>query len=190
MSSYTIHTSTSAPEGSREALEGVEAKFGFLPNLMGVMAEAPSALKGYLSLMQLVGDTSFSPIEQQVVLLAVSRTNGCAYCMAAHSAGGKKAGMPDDVLEALRGGVPIDDVALEALSSFAVSVVEKRGWVAPEAEAAFFAAGYTRTHVLEVLVCVAIKTLSNYVNHAADTPLDPQFGPFEWSAKDASQGAD
>jgi len=190
MSAYTIHTIDSAPEGARAALEGVQEKFGFVPNLMGVMADAPSSLKAYLSLMQLVGEASFSPIEQQVVLLSISRNNGCTYCVAAHSAGGKKAGMADDVLEALRSGAPVDDEALEALRTFAANVVENRGWVAPEVEAAFFAAGYTRTHVLEVLVCVAIKTLSNYVNHAADTPLDPQFGAFAWSADAASHNGD
>ena len=186
MSNYTIHTAATAPQGAREALEGVQKQFGFVPNLMGVMAEAPSTLKAYLNLMQFLGETSFSPIQEQVVALAVSHVNACTYCMAAHSAVAKGVGMSDDDLRALRDGGPLKDTALEALRAFTVDVVETRGWVSPAAQSAFFAAGYTRTHVLEVLVGVAMKTLSNYVNHTADTPLDPQFAPFAWSPADAS----
>ena len=186
MSDYTIHTAATAPEGAREALDGVQKQFGFVPNLMGVMAEAPSALKAYLNLMQLLGETSFSPIQEQVVALAVSHTNACTYCMSAHSAVAKSVGMSDEDLKALRLGGPLKDTALEALRAFTVAVVETRGWVSPEARLAFFAAGYTRTHVLEVLVGVTMKTLSNYVNHTADTPLDSQFAPFAWAPAEAS----
>ncbi len=160
MSNYTIHTAATAPQGAREALEGVQKQFGFVPNLMGVMAEAPSTLKAYLNLMQFLGETSFSPIEEQVVALSVSHANACTYCMAAHSAIAKSVGMSDDDLTALRDGGPLEDTALEALRAFTVDVVETRGWVSPAAQSAFFAAGYTRTHVLEVLVGVAMKTLS------------------------------
>ena len=86
MSDFTIHTRDSAPEASKELLGAAEAKYGFVPNLMGEMAEAPSMLKAYLALGEALEASSLTPKEQQVVVLTMSYLNQCAYCMTAHSA--------------------------------------------------------------------------------------------------------
>ncbi len=180
MSEFTIHSTETAPAASRPLLEEARSKFGFVPNLIGLMAEAPATVKAYLALGEALAETSFTPVEQQVIALAVSSENECTYCMAAHSAIARMAGMSEADLEALREGRPMADDRLEVLRRYVTAVIRTRGWPSAEHQATFKTAGYTTAQTLEVLVGVAMKTLSNYVNHLADTPLDSQFAGFAW----------
>ena len=182
MSDYTIHTIDTAPDSTRQMLAGAKQRFGFVPNLLGIMAEAPATLDAYLGLADLLGRTSFTPVEQQVIALSVSFYNECEYCMAVHSGLAKMAGISEGDLEALRTGRPMPDAKLEALARFTRAVVRDRGHVAEDTLTGFLAAGFTRGQILEVLVGVAMKTISNYTNHLADTPLDEQFQPLAWTA--------
>ncbi len=180
MSQFVILTVDSAPIEARPALQAAQGKFGFLPNLLGELAAAPAALQAYLTLNELLGKTSFSPAAQQVILITVSRTNDCDYCVAAHTAGAKMAKLADDQIDAVRRGGPLADPQLEALRAFTAAVVEQRGHVSEVQLQDFLTSGHTQAQVFEVLVGVAMKTLSNYANHIADTPLDPQLQPFAW----------
>ncbi|MCH7945230.1 MAG: carboxymuconolactone decarboxylase family protein [Armatimonadetes bacterium] len=180
---YQVHDTASAREGVREILEGAQKQLGFVPNLYGVFAEAPAALTAYSQLGELFGSTSLSPIEQNVVLLSVSAANGCDYCMAAHTAIANMANVPQDVIEALRSGKPIADPKLQALRAFTQDMTLSRGRPNQESLEAFSSAGYTRRNALEVNLGITMKTLSNYTNHLAETPLDEQFKSFEWSAR-------
>lgn len=179
----TVHDKTSAPQASAEALAGAEKAFGFIPNLLGVFAESPAALKAYLTLGELFGSTSFSDTERQVILLAISRFNDCRYCVAAHSAIAGMQNVPADVVDAIRNDTPITDSRLEALRSFTTAIVDKRGWVTDEDLSAFIGAGYTRANVLEVILATSFKTLSNYTNHIAETPLDSAFAAQRWAPR-------
>jgi len=181
MSEFPIHTIESAPEASQALIAGAQKNFGFVPNLLGVMASAPAALKSYVALGGTLSETSFTPVEQQVIALTVSRLNECAYCMGAHSGIAKMAGMSDDNLEALRSGAVLPDSRLQSLAAFTATVVTKRGWATEADQEEFVAAGFSQQQILEVLVGVAMKTLSNYTNHLAETPLDAQFAAFAWS---------
>ena len=116
--------------------------------------------------------------------------NNCTYCVAAHTAGAKMAGMGDDQIEALRQGQPLADPALDALRRFTAVLVDARGWVSEEQLSAFFAAGYSRANVLEVLVGITMKTLSNYTNHLGGTPLDHELEPFKWERPDSRNSVD
>ncbi|MBI3491752.1 MAG: carboxymuconolactone decarboxylase family protein [Acidobacteria bacterium] len=189
MSQFTIHTVDSAPAASRETLTAVQKKFGFLPNLLGELAATPAALQAYVTLNELLGRTSLSPVAQQVLLVAASMANGCHYCVAAHTAGLKMAGFADDQIGALRAGRALADAKLEALRVFTIDVVERRGRIGNAELQPFLDAGYAREQVFEVLVGVAMKTLSNYSNHIADTPLDKQLQPLAWEPAAASAGA-
>ncbi|HWK10689.1 MAG TPA: carboxymuconolactone decarboxylase family protein [Vicinamibacterales bacterium] len=133
-----------------------------------------------MTLGELLGQTSLNPIEQQVVLAAASIANGCEYCVAAHSAGLKMAGLAPEQLDALRAGRALSNAKLEALRAFTTAIVERRGWIKQTEFQKFLDAGYRREQVFEVLVGVAMKTLSNYANHIAGTPLDTQLQPFAW----------
>ncbi len=180
MSQFTIHTVDSAPASSRETLAAVQKKFGFLPNLLGELAAAPAAVQAYVTLNELLGKTSLSPVAQQVVLVSASMANGCHYCVAAHTAGLKMAGFADGQIDALRAGRSLADPKLEALRVFTIAVVERRGRIGDADLQRFLGAGHTREQVLEVLVGVAMKTLSNYTNHIVETPLDKPLQPFAW----------
>ncbi len=183
---FPIHGVDDAPEGSQAILSGIQKSLGGIPNLFGLFSASPAVLKGYTTLSELLDkDTAFDETERQVLFLSVSAENGCTYCVAAHStiSGMKK--VPADVVQALRDGTPLSDPKLEALRQFGLAVVRERGWVQEADVAAFLAAGYTRRHVLEVVLAISLKTISNYVNHMADTPLDDMFAPQAWS----SQGA-
>jgi len=180
MNEFQLHDESTAPEGARETLKQAKAKYGFLPNLLAVMSESPALLKGYLVLGEVFDKSSFSNTERQVVLLAVSRENDCRYCVAAHSTVAEMTKVPAKVIESLRQGHPIPDAKLEALRTFVVKVVSSRGWPTDEDIQAFLESGYTRRHILEVVLGVGYKTLSNYTNHIAETPLDQPFQAKEW----------
>lgn len=181
--SYPVHTPETAPESARATLEGAAKAYGFVPNLLGVMAEAPALVQAYTAVSRLFEQTSLTPTERQVVLLTVSAHNGCTYCVAAHSVIAGMQQVPAAVIEALRDGQPIADARLEALRRFTAEVVQSRGWPAEAALRAFADAGYTRAQVLEVVLGVGFKTLSNYTNHIAQTPVDAAFAKAEWTAK-------
>ena len=180
MTEFAIHTLDSAPDASKDILRAAQKKFGFVPNLLGELAAAPAALNAYITLSDLLSQTSFTPVEQQLILATVSIANNCEYCVAAHSAGLKMAGLEDDALASLRSGRPLQDQKLEALRAFVTAVVQSRGWVKQPELQRFLSAGYTREQVLETLVGISMKTLSNYTNHIADTPLDAKFESFAW----------
>lgn len=182
MSLFPIHTILTAHEDAKPYLEGAQSKFGFVPNLLGVMATAPAALKTYLEVMDTFEKTSFSNTEKQTILLSTSYVNECSYCMAAHTAIGGMVGVADDVLTDLREGNTLADPKLDALAALSRSIVETRGWPTEDTKAAFFKAGYTASQYLDVVVGVTVKTLSNYINHAAETPLDEAFQPTKWAA--------
>ena len=186
MTDFSIHTTETAPEASRPILEGARKSFGFVPNLLGKLAEAPAALEGYLALTGLVARTSFSPAEQQVVLIAASVENGCEYCVAAHSTIAAMHKVPEDVIAALRANSAIPDPRLEALRQFTATLVEKRGHASDQEVQDFLAAGFTRAQVLEVVLGIAMKTLSNYANHLIDTPVDAAFAPRAWEVRKAA----
>jgi len=181
MSQFQIHSILTANATAKTLLEGSLKKYGFVPNLHGGLAEAPAALNAYIELTALFDQTSFSPTERQVILLAISVENHCTYCVAAHSMIAKHMVKADPaIVEALRNGKPLPDAKLDALASFTRAVVKKRGVVCGQTLDKFITAGYSRAQVLEVVLGVAFKTLSNYTNHIIDTPLDAAFQAEAW----------
>ncbi len=185
--SYRIHTAETAPQEARDSLAAATKAYGFCPNLLAVMAEAPALLKAYLTIARLFEETSLTPAERQVVLLTVSYENGCEYCVAAHTVIAHMQRVPRDVVEAIREGKSIADKKLEALRRYTAALVQSRGWPSAEDSQAFFDAGYTQANVLEVVLGVGQKTLSNYTNHIASTPLDQAFAKAAWSTADVER---
>ncbi len=181
MSQFNVHSKETAPPESAELLATAEKAFGFVPNLLGVMAESPATIKAYLTIGKIFDESSFSATERQVVILAASRFNECDYCVAAHSVIANMQKVPAGVVEAIRSDQAIDDKKLEALRTFTTAVVEKRGWVSDDDIVAFQAAGFSKAQILEVIVGLSFKTLSNYVNHIAETPLDDAFSAQAWT---------
>lgn len=171
-----------APDASRDVMSSLEGEFGFLPNMYRVLAHSPSALRAYAALNKLVHDSSLSPEEQQVVLLAASREHRCEYSIAAHSYSARGAGLDEDELDALRESVPIpNNERLEALRRFAQRLVIRRGQVDDDDLDAFLAAGFTEAQVLDVILAVAMKTLSDYAAWVAKPPIDERYEEMRWA---------
>jgi uncharacterized peroxidase-related enzyme len=169
---FRLHSIDTAPEASRKNLEQVEQKFGRVPNFFAVAAESPAAVDAYVSLSNIFRTTALTPAEQQIVILTASVENKCEYCVAAHSKGARAAGVPEDVIRAITNGISLEDARTEALRRFVSQVVGKRGWLADADIQAFFSHGYSKAQLLDVMVGISMKTLSNYINHMTDPPME------------------
>jgi uncharacterized peroxidase-related enzyme len=183
MSLFPLHTLDTAPAAAQPLLNAAQAKMGFLPNLLAKLAEAPAALEAYLTLSGIYDKTSFAPGERQLILLATAVENACEFCVAAHSAGAKRAKVEPTVVAAVREGKRVADERLRALVEFTQWVVNERGWVGEDRVRAFLDAGFTRQNVLEVVVGVSLKTLSNYANHIVETPLNAELAGEQWTVQ-------
>ena len=182
MTQFDMYTIETAPEGSKKILEGATAKYKFLPNLLGKMAESPATVEAYTTLAGIFDKADLSATERQVIMMTVNRLNGCTYCMAAHSTISKMTGVEGDVITALRNNTAIADPKLEALRLFTIVMHDTRGWPTDEAVQAFLTAGYTKQTMLEVVLGISYKTISNYTNHLAQAPVDDAFSADVWEA--------
>ncbi|SLN62238.1 Carboxymuconolactone decarboxylase family protein [Roseovarius albus] len=183
MSHMIVHTEETAPEASKPIIEATKKAFGFLPNLTATFAESPAMVEAYGVLAGHFEKTDLTPTERQIVLMTTSRENGCTYCMAAHSTVSQMQNVPADVIDALRNDTTIADPKLQALQVFTTRIHETRGNVDQVDLDAFHAAGYTKANILDVILGAGLKTLSNYTNHIAETPLDAPFQANVWSGK-------
>lgn len=178
---FKSYTKDNAPKDSAALVAQSVTNYGFLPKLHSVLAEAPAAYKAYLDTFALFeNQSSFSPLEQQVVFMAANFENKCHYCVPGHSFLMTYQGMPADVIESLREGKPIADAKLEALRIYARRLIEKSGHLDDSELQSFLAAGYTQRQALEVLVGLASKLISNYANALARTELDDVSKPHVW----------
>ena len=180
MPTFPVLTLDTSPENSKPMLEQTQQAFSFIPNLIGVMASSPAITEAYLTIANIFSKSGLSPTEQQIVLLTVSHFNDCRYCMAAHTAISSMQNVEMEVVQAIRDDLPIADSKLQSLRQFTRLVVENKGWLADSDVKTFLEAGYEQSHVLDILVGVAQKTLSNYTNHLAKTPLDDAFSAVAW----------
>lgn len=180
MTEFKLHDLDSAPAEARDKLAAAQKNMGFIPNIFAKMATAPTTIDAYMALDQLLGKTSLSAVEVETVLIATSVYNRCHFCVAAHSGRAKQAGMDEGDLEALRAGGKLPTARLNALAEFTRAVVHERGWVDDATVQQFLDAGFEQQQVLEVILGVTIKTLSNYTNHIVDTPLNQELEPLAW----------
>ena len=185
MATFNIHNVETAPEKSKKFLEGAKTKYGMVPNLLGLLAESPVAVETYETLADLFSKSSLRPTERNLVWLTINYENNCHYCMAAHTGIAKSQKVDDAIIEAIRNGESLDDPRLESLRSFTRSLVVNRGWVDGEQVDAFLATGFTKENVLDILVGISHKVLSNYSNHIATTPIDAPFKKFAWEKSSA-----
>jgi alkylhydroperoxidase family enzyme len=186
MSKFVVHDRENAPEKSKALLEQSLKSFGMIPNLHGVLAESPQLLEAYQRLGQLFQDTSFDAAELTVVWQSINVEHGCHYCVPAHTAISHRMKVDPAINNALRDETPLASAKLEALRTFTLQVVRDRGAVSAEQLEAFYGAGYSKHHVLEVILGVSQKVVSNYVNHITETPVDAPFQKFTWEKKPTS----
>lgn len=174
---------TAGPK-ARAVLDKALTQVGFIPNMYARMAHSPGLLETYLNgYAAFRNDSGFTTAEQELIFLVISRENGCEYCVSAHSfLADKKSGVATEVTDAVRAGTTIPDLKLAALARFTRVLVKSRGLPSRIDVAAFLSAGYSEQQILEVVLAIAVKTLSNYANHLFHTPLDPMFESRRWTS--------
>jgi AhpD family alkylhydroperoxidase len=165
----------SAPTEAKDSLGVMESVFGFVPNLGYAIGAEPAALGAYLSILQALGSTSLTPVEQQVAMVAASRANSADYGIAVHATLAAKLGASADVVSALRNGTPIDDVKLDAVRRFADAIASKRTQVSDADIAVLTAAGFDRRAAVAIALAAAAKTLVNTVAHLSRPEIDAAF---------------
>ncbi|TXR53294.1 carboxymuconolactone decarboxylase family protein [Reinekea thalattae] len=183
MSEFKLHDVESAPEQAKPILEGSLQQMGAIPSLYAVMAESPELLEAYTKLHGYFTSTSFSAEELTVVWQTINVEHNCHFCVPAHTAIAHSMKVDPELTEALRNEEPMPTAKLQALHDFTLSVVRKRGFVDDAELEAFYAAGYAQKQVLEIVLGLSQKVISNYVNHLAKTPVDEMFQPFAWTKK-------
>lgn len=188
MSSFQVHTTLSAPEGSRQALQSLAANVGFVPNLAAAMAESPELLNGFLAVRRIYQQGTFTPGEIEVLSLTSAFENGCAWCMAFHTTMAQKEGVSAKSIAALRAGQAPVEPRLRALSDFARAMVRKRGTVTADDLQSFQDAGFTHAQAMEVVLGMAFSLMANYAGHLADAPVNEQFRANVWESPSLAAG--
>ena len=170
---------TTASEASQPFVQKALANNGFLPNLIGVLANAPAALETYLTVSGINGKAGLSLPEREVVQLTAAKVHGCDFCLAGHAAvATKKAGLSREVTLQLQQGLPTGDACLDAVQTFTRAVIATRGDVADDELAQFKAAGFDDGQALDVVLGVSLATLCNFANNLAKPAINPELQPF------------
>jgi uncharacterized peroxidase-related enzyme len=181
MTRLPLRTIDDAHESAKELLVTAEKRNGFLPNLLRILANAPTALETYLTVSGVNARTSLSIAERETVQITAAATHGCGFCVAGHTAVAyKQAGLDTETVEALRNLGHVPNERLEAVARFTKAVIAKRGAVGDAELDAFKAAGLTDQAALEVVLGVSLATLCNFANNLGGAPLNPQYGPYRW----------
>ena len=180
MTTFTLHNETTAPAESKALLADSKKAFGRIPGLHAVMAEAPGLLEAYKKVHELFVNSSFDKDELTVIWQTVNVEHACHYCVPAHTGIAKNMGVSDAITDALRNETALPNARLEALRTFTLHVVRDRGNVDERAVQDFLDAGFSKRQILEVILGVSQKVMSNYTNHLAQTPVDTAFRKFEW----------
>ena len=176
--SFTVNTVETAPEESKEILQGYIDTMGFVPNLIGVLAAAPSAVRAYKALASEFQQSSFNADELTVVWQTINHYHSCHYCVPAHAAIANMMKVEPSVTDTIIEGKSFDDAKLETLRVTTLAIVDQRGDLSDEQLADFYAADYGEQQLLEILVGAAQKLISNYTNRLAKTPVDDLFAKF------------
>ncbi len=185
MSTLKIHSIDSAPEESKALLEESKKAFGMVPNLHGVLAGAPELLEAYKTLHGLFQNSSFDNEELTVVWQTINVEHECHYCVPAHTGIANMMKVNPALTEAMRNRTAMPNQKLQALHDTTLSIVRNRGNISDAEVEAFYAAGYEQRQLLEIILGLSQKVISNYVNHIAQTPVDAGFKKYEWKVEEA-----
>jgi uncharacterized peroxidase-related enzyme len=170
MKTISVPSRAQVSADNQAIFDNLQSKLGFVPNLYATYAHSETALGTYLALQS--AKSSINTKEREVINLVVSQVNECRYCLAAHTALGKMVGFSDAQLIEIRKGRATFDVKLDALAQSTRSIAVNRGKVDSVALDRFFAAGYTEGNLVDAIVIVGDKIISNYLHSTTQVPVD------------------
>lgn len=186
MTRITLHTAETAPEASRAFVEKAKANNGFLPNLIGTLANSPASLETYLTVSEINSRSGLSLQEREVVQITTASIHGCDFCVAGHSAIAlKKAGFSQQQTIALQQRQAIGDDRLDALAVFTKAVIISRGAVTDGELDSIRRVGFSDEQVLGVVLGVSLATLCNFANNVAQNPINHQLQAYQPGALSA-----
>ncbi|MEM9077735.1 MAG: carboxymuconolactone decarboxylase family protein [Bacteroidota bacterium] len=178
MSTFNVPTRAEVSSKNQAIFDNLEKAVGFVPNLYATYAHSENALENYLNFAN--AKTSLNAKQKEVVNLAVSQVNNCIYCLSAHTAIGKMNGFTDNQILELRAGGASFDNKLDALARLAKNITENRGATDADVVDNFFNAGWTKENLIDTIVLVGDKTISNYIHSTTQVPVDfPVAQPLE-----------
>ena len=164
-------TNENANDKTRKLFEGVQAKLGTVPNMMRTMGNSTAVLSSYLQFSAGLAGGTLTGRQREMIALTVGQANECDYCLAAHSALGKMAGLSDEQVTDARNGKAVDSKD-EALLQLATKLVQQRGHVSDEDLQPVRGQGFDDEVIAEVIAHVALNIFTNYFNHVAETEVD------------------
>jgi uncharacterized peroxidase-related enzyme len=167
---HSIPSRAEVSEKNQAIFDNLQKGLGFVPNLYAYFAKSDTALADYLALQN--RKSSLRAKEREVINLVTSQINGCRYCQSAHTVIGKMNGFSDDQILEIRKGSASFDTKLDALARFTASVVENKGYATEGAKEAFFAAGYTEVNMIDVVIVIGDKIISNYLHNLTGFEID------------------
>jgi len=178
MSTFNVPKREEVSENNQAIFDNLEKAVGFVPNLYATYAHSENALANYLALSN--AKTSLNAKQKEVVNLVVSEVNSCIYCLSAHTAIGKMNGFTDTEILELRSGSASFDTKLDALANLAKNITENRGAADDTIIEKFFNAGWTKENLIDTIVLVGDKTISNYLHKTTKVAVDfPEAQPLE-----------
>ncbi|WP_196895045.1 carboxymuconolactone decarboxylase family protein [Aureivirga marina] len=170
MERFSIPTKDQVSENNQAIFDNLEKALGFVPNLYAFYAKNDTALGDYLNLQN--RKSTLKAKEREVVNLIVSQVNNCKYCLSAHTVLGKMNGFSDEQVLELRSGNASFDTKIDALVKFTKSVAINRGRASEEEKEAFFNAGYTEANMIDVVIIIGDKIISNYIHNLTGFAID------------------
>lgn len=175
MIEFNVPTREDVSEGNKQIFDRLNSMLGFVPNLYAFYAKNETALNDYLTLQN--RKSTLRAKEREVINLVVSQINNCEYCLAAHSTIGKMSGLKEDEIIDIRRGTVAFDEKIAALAEFVRETTQNRGRPSDEAKRNFFDAGYTEANLIDVLIVIGDKTISNYLHSVTQIPIDWEPAP-------------
>ena len=175
MKNFTVPTKSEVSKNNQAIFDQLEKGLGFVPNLYAYYAKNETALGDYLILQN--RKSTLTAKQRELINLVTSQINGCRYCQSAHTALGKMNGCTDEQIIAIRKGSASFDSKLDALAKFTASTVENRGKGTEENKEAFFKEGYDQANMIDVVVVIGDKIMSNYLHNLAGFEIDFPLAP-------------
>ncbi|UPG85619.1 carboxymuconolactone decarboxylase family protein [Luteibacter aegosomatis] len=170
MSRINVPTREEVSPANQALFDNLKKGLGMVPNLYATLAHSENALGSYLALQN--AKSSITGKAREVVNLVVSQVNTCEYCLAAHTVIGKMTGFSDEQVLEIRGGTASFDAKLDALARLTKGIASQRGKVDDSLVDAFFAAGWTKENLVDVIVTIGDKTVTNYLHSVTRVPVD------------------
>ncbi|MDL5514264.1 carboxymuconolactone decarboxylase family protein [Arenibacter sp. M-2] len=170
MERFQVPTREDVSTDNQAIFDNLKKAVGFVPNLYAYYAKNETALGDYLTLQN--RKTTLKAKEKEVINLVVSQFNGCNYCLSAHTQIGKMNGFTEDQILEIRTGAASFDDKLHALAKFVLSTVQNKGKASEKVKEEFFAAGYTEANMIDVVIVIGDKTISNFIHNLADFKID------------------